>query len=150
MMSGTGTAPETPTAQIFTTTTKVRFAHTDPAGIIFYPRYFEMLNQVMEDWFADGLGYSFRELVLEHGMGVPAVHVDAEFVSPSELGDVILFSLVVEDIGRSSCRVRVIGRVGDEIRVKMRLTVVHAAMRERSSALWPDALRARMELFRSS
>ena len=26
---------------------KVRFQHCDPAGIVFYPRYFEMLNSVV-------------------------------------------------------------------------------------------------------
>ena len=28
----------------------VRFAHCDPAGIVFYARYFEMINGVVEDW----------------------------------------------------------------------------------------------------
>lgn len=146
-MSDTVAPQSTATAKVFTTTAKVRFAHTDPAGIIFYPRYFEMLNQVMEDWFADGLGYSFRQMVVKEGNGVPAVQVEAEFISPSELGDEILFSLVVEDLGRSSCRVRVVGTVDGVLRVKLRLTVVHTAMRALRSAPWPDSLRARMEQY---
>ena len=28
---------------------KVRFQHCDPAGIVFYPRYFEMLNTTIEE-----------------------------------------------------------------------------------------------------
>ena len=28
----------------FTTTRKVRFEHCDPAGIVFYPRYFAMFD----------------------------------------------------------------------------------------------------------
>ena len=31
----------------FTTQRKVRFQHCDPAGIVFYPRYFEMINSVV-------------------------------------------------------------------------------------------------------
>ncbi|MDA5194744.1 acyl-CoA thioesterase [Govanella unica] len=133
--------------KVFQALVKVRFAHTDPAGIIFYPRYFEMLNQVMEDWFADGLGYSFREMVIGDDMGVPAVHVEADFTSASTLGDDILFSLTVEHLGRSSCRVRVTGVVDGIVRVIFRLTVVYAAMKDRSSTAWPDGLRARMAEF---
>ena len=35
----------------FQISTKVRFGDVDPAGIVFYPRYFEMLNAAVEDWF---------------------------------------------------------------------------------------------------
>ena len=33
----------------------VQFAHCDPAGIVFYARYFEIINEVVEDWFEDAL-----------------------------------------------------------------------------------------------
>ena len=35
----------------------IRFRHCDAAGIVFYPRYFEMMNDLVEDWFAElGMG----------------------------------------------------------------------------------------------
>ena len=37
-----------------------RGAHTDPAGIVFYPRYFEMINAQVEDWFTGPLGCDFE------------------------------------------------------------------------------------------
>ena len=36
----------------FATEILVRFQHCDPAGIVFYPRYFEMISQSVEEWFA--------------------------------------------------------------------------------------------------
>src|SRR5690242_12783792 len=33
----------------------VRFGHCDAAGWVFYPRYFEMISDFVEDWFEDGL-----------------------------------------------------------------------------------------------
>jgi hypothetical protein len=33
----------------------VRFGHCDAAGWVFYPRYFEMVSDFVEDWFEDGL-----------------------------------------------------------------------------------------------
>ena len=50
---------------LFTTTVQVRFADVDPAGIVFYPRYFEMLNGAVEDWFAQQLGLDFATMHLE-------------------------------------------------------------------------------------
>ena len=39
----------------FRTAYLVRFAHCDPAGIGFYPRYFDLFNSAVEDWFQTGL-----------------------------------------------------------------------------------------------
>ena len=38
----------------FTLTHTVRFGDCDPAAIVFYPRYYEMLNATIEEWFALG------------------------------------------------------------------------------------------------
>lgn len=132
---------------VFESEIRVRFAHTDPAGILFYPRYFEMVNQVMEDWFEQALGYSFRTMTTEQKMGIPAVHVEADFRSPSELGDRIRFTLVVEELGRSSCRVRIIGAVDGVERLTARLTVAFASMAERKARSWPTEIKRRIEDF---
>ena len=39
----------------------VEWGDCDPAGIVFYPRYLEMFNNLVEDWFCDGLKLSFAE-----------------------------------------------------------------------------------------
>ena len=39
----------------FTYEEKVLFRHCDPAGIVFFPRYFEMINDCVEYFFADTL-----------------------------------------------------------------------------------------------
>lgn len=31
----------------------VRFGHCDAAGWVFYPRYFELISDFVEDWFKD-------------------------------------------------------------------------------------------------
>ena len=33
----------------------IRFTHTDPAGYVFFPRYFDMLQAVAEEWFENSL-----------------------------------------------------------------------------------------------
>ena len=69
----------------FETQVKVRFAHCDPAGIIFYPRYFEILNGVVEDWFDQALGYSFSQLMRLHDLATPMVEVRTKFLNPCRL-----------------------------------------------------------------
>ena len=31
----------------------VRFEHCDAAGIMFYPRFFALVNEMVEEWFAE-------------------------------------------------------------------------------------------------
>jgi 4-hydroxybenzoyl-CoA thioesterase len=43
---------------LFSINQKVLFKHCDPAGIVFYPRYFEMINDCVEAFF-DEIGTPF-------------------------------------------------------------------------------------------
>ncbi|HEY6870325.1 MAG TPA: acyl-CoA thioesterase, partial [Novosphingobium sp.] len=80
----------------------VRFAHVDAAGIVFYPRYFEMLNAAVEDFFAREVGVDFAEMHLVRKLGVPTVSLNTTFVAPSRLGEMLEFRLTVKKVGRSS------------------------------------------------
>jgi acyl-CoA thioesterase FadM len=41
-------APPLPPEGAFTVTQPICFSHTDPAGIVYFPNYFDMCNAVME------------------------------------------------------------------------------------------------------
>ncbi len=95
----------------------VRFTHTDPAGFVFFPRFFEMFQTSVEDWFNNGLGVDYAQLILEQGIGWPTAHTECDFKKPCKLGEQIEFSLDVIKLGRSSLTVRFTGRVGGEVRL---------------------------------
>ena len=95
----------------FVARTPVRFAHVDPAGIVFYPRYFEMLNGAVEDWFAS-MGFDFRHLHQTLGLGAPTVRLEVDFKAPSRLGDALDFTLSVDRASARSCTLRVRMRCG--------------------------------------
>ncbi|MEX6724009.1 acyl-CoA thioesterase [Parapedomonas caeni] len=124
----------------------VRFRDCDPAGIVFYPRYFEMVNDVVEDWFREALGYDFHHIHVELKLGTPTVHLEVLFKRPSMIGDMLTFWLTVADLGNSSVRVRIHARCGDELRFSVTPTLVHTDMRRvpPGSLPWPEAVRARM------
>lgn len=103
---------------------QIRFQHCDPAGIVFYPRYFEMVNQMVEDWFAECLGLPFQTMHLEQGLGVPTVHVACDFVRASRIGDVLTFNLRLVDVGRKSFRLEVVAGRSGETRLKATVTLV--------------------------
>ncbi|AJP70799.1 acyl-CoA thioesterase [Sphingomonas hengshuiensis] len=125
----------------YRTSMKVRFAHCDPAGIVFYPRYFEMLNSVVEDWFAEELGADFASLHLDRHLGVPTVRLETEFSAPSRLGDILDAALSVQKVGTSSCAVRVVFASGGEQRLAVSLVLVAIDMRTGKSQPWPADLR---------
>ncbi len=124
---------------------QIEFNHCDPAGIVFYPRYFEMTNSVVENFFADVVGRSFAAMHRGASNGVPTVRIEADFMAPAYLGDKILFSLVIAKLGRTSARVVIEGRTGDALRMRAALTLVWTS--EMRAAPWPQALRVRMETF---
>lgn len=55
----------------------IRFQHCDPAGIVFYPQYFVLFHEVIEDWFYNGLQLKFAELIVEKRLGAPTVDIRA-------------------------------------------------------------------------
>ena len=80
----------------------IRFSHCDPAGIVYFPRFFDLLHHAMEDWFTHGLGERFSALVMEKGLGTPTVATHCEFVSPARFGDVLRIELSILRLGNAS------------------------------------------------
>ena len=134
------------TGQVFTTGRRVRFADCDAAGIVFFPRYFEMLNGVVEDWFAGPLQASFRELHLNRHVSVPTAAVEARFIAPSRLEDELTFALTVTKLGGASCGLRHRISAGEQLRFEATQTLVHVGASMKPEP-WPDALRARIAPF---
>lgn len=132
--------------QTFTTTRRVRFADCDAAGIVFFPRYFEMLNGVVEDWFAGPLGASFRELHLDRGVSVPTAAVEARFMAPSRLEDDLTFALAVTKLGGASCSLRHRITSGDQLRFEATQTIVFVGASLKPEP-WPEPVRARIAAF---
>jgi len=134
------------TGQVFTVDRRVRFADCDAAGIVFFPRYFEMLNGVVEDWFAGPLQASFRELHVNRHVSVPTAAVEARFIAPSRLEDELTFALTVTKLGGASCGLRHRISANGQLRFEASQTIVYvgAAL---TPEPWPDALRARIAPF---
>lgn len=86
--------------QPFIKTEKIRFKHVDYAGIVFYPRFLEMLNDLVEDWFDEALDRPFSEI--HETNGIPTVDLKVQFKNAARLGQVLQKKLWVKNIGFAS------------------------------------------------
>jgi 4-hydroxybenzoyl-CoA thioesterase len=125
----------------------IRFHHCDPAGIVFYPQYFVLFNELVEDWFNAGLGIDFARYHTEERHGIPMAHVECDFVAPSKIGEVLDFCLSVEKIGTSSLTLAVEARAGAAVRVRATLVVVQASLETMRAVPFSPELRAKLARF---
>jgi len=122
----------------FTFPQKVLFRHCDPAGIVFYPRYFEMINDCVEAFFAK-IGFPFE--AIHKTAGVPTAQIETRFSAPSRHGDELLLSLAVKQIGRSSLRIEIDAWAGDECRFSCTSVLVYINDIGRATS-WPNELKS--------
>lgn len=132
---------------LFTKTKNVRFSHCDPAGIVFYPRYAELCNEVVEDWFREALDVDFHVLHEKLRLGVPAVRLEVDYLRPSIYGDTLAFTLAVLEIGNASMTLSVVACANGEERVRIRLKVVMMSMDTMRAVKIDDDWRARFAAF---
>ena len=126
---------------------QIEFNHCDPAGIVFYPRYFEMVNSVIENFFADVIGRSFASMHNEGATnGVPTVAMEAVFQRPSRLGDRVRFTLRVERVGGSSVKMGIEGHGPEGLRLKVGMTL--AWIDRMKAAPWPAEMRVALESYK--
>jgi len=84
----------------FTKQEKIKFKYIDYAGIVFYPRFLEMLNDLVEDWFEEALDRPFSKM--HETNGIPTVDLKIQFKNPARLGEVLTKKLWVKDLGFAS------------------------------------------------
>jgi len=124
----------------FTRDLIVRFEHCDAAGLIFYPRFFGLVNETVEDWFAS-LDHSFKSLHVDDRKGVPTVRFDCEFVGPVRIGDRLHQQLGVDSIGNSSLNLKHIASIGDRTVARFDQTIVFTDLASVRAEPWPADLR---------
>lgn len=98
--------------QVFCKEEKIRFKHTDFAGIVFYPRFLEMLNDLVEDWFEEALDRPFSKI--HETNGIPTVDLKIQFKNAARIGEIITKKLWVNELKNSSitCKFEFINQKG--------------------------------------
>ncbi len=105
--------------------TRIEWCHCDPAGIIFYPRYFEMFDISTTMLLERALGMNKIDYLKTYRFaGHPVVETRARFRSPTRFGDEVVIESALAACGRSSFKIQhrlskgsVLAAEGSETRV---------------------------------
>ncbi|HET6157683.1 MAG TPA: thioesterase family protein [Dongiaceae bacterium] len=127
----------------------LRFGDCDPAGIAYFPRYFDLLNSVVEDWWGT-MGVPWKILFGERRIGLPTVRFEVEFRAPAFLGDELLFALAITRIGKKSVDLDHTVRRDNAILWQATQILVATSLDTHRSITWPDDLRAALTSFQEA
>jgi len=126
----------------------IRFSHCDPAGIVFYPQYLVLFNQLVEDWFNEGLRVPYAQMIGERRIGLPIVRLDCDFRAISRMGETVTFGLSVMRAGGKSLSLAVDCRGGDgELRVRAQKVLVFTDLDTHQSRAIPCDVRRALQPF---
>lgn len=142
-------AREPAPANAFRSRHLVRYAHCDPGERVYFARFFDMFNAVLEDWFAEGLGCAWGAelMVPPRDLRVPSLVIDAEFVRACVLGEMLEFELWVKRLGRSSFDLALAASVRGELRLRATWTLCTISFATMRAVPLPDDLRGGMSRF---
>lgn len=134
-------------AALWSVRVPVRFRHCDPAGIVFTPRYFEMLTEAMEQFFTDRLGFDYYALIGERRLGLGYAHASCEFLRPSRMGEVLEVVVLLSRVGRSSYAVTLpVFKDGAEV-VRGHLVTVTTSLDTMRPCAIPDDVRGALRRY---
>ena len=134
-------------AKAFARERLIRFSHCDPAGIVYFVNFFDMVGGVVEDWFRDAVELPFQEMHLERRIGFPIVNTGCEFFRPAHLGDTLRLELAISKLGRSSIEFLVRGSVGGEEKFRAKHKVALVSLDSWRALPIPADMRAKMQPF---
>ena len=120
---------------------KVLFRHCDPAGIAFYPRIFEMINDAVEAMFSDCLDWPFEAMHPFHA--VPTAAMNIRFQAPCRHGDRLELRLTIKELGASSLALNTKALAGEGLRFEADQTLVCVGADTRP-ARWPETVRQKI------
>jgi YbgC/YbaW family acyl-CoA thioester hydrolase len=122
---------------------EVRFEDVDPAQIVFFARFLSYAHEAMERFFGELPG-GYPRLVGERRVGMPAVHIEANFHVPLRYGDKVRIETSIARLGRRSAvfRYRMFRKQDGALSAEVRHTVVCSDMSLIASREMPDDVRA--------
>ncbi len=86
---------------------RIEWGDCDPAGIVFFPRYFEMFDAATAALFERACGMTkYQMLKAYRSAGIPLVETRARFLLPTRYGDDVTLESIITELRRSSFSVQ--------------------------------------------
>lgn len=88
---------------IYTRNSRIEWGDCDPAGIVFFPRYFAMFDSCTTGLFSKALAMTKYQFTRKYGIqGYPMVDTRARFLKATKFGDDVVIETKVTEFRRSS------------------------------------------------
>ncbi len=126
---------------------RVRFGHCDPAGIAYYPRFFEWFHDAFEAMFEAATGQSYAEILATTGAGFPAVASACDWRSPARFGDAIGVEVFVSRLGERSGTFEYRVRRDETLLATGTVKIAVLDLVSRGSRPWPESVRAALAAY---
>lgn len=127
----------------------VRFGECDPAGVVYYPVFFNWFHELMERWFEEALDVPYSQCLKKYGF--PAKETGSEFFRPCALGEELQLELFLSHMGKRSIRIEIEIFSKDVLKAKGHVVCVCIGLSKEgfqfSSAEIPAFLRDKMMKF---
>jgi len=82
---------------------RIEWGDCDPAGIVYYPRYFAMFDACTSALLERALGMTKHDYLRAYGFaGHPLVNARSRFIIPTRFGDDVSIETTVTELRRSS------------------------------------------------
>ncbi len=126
---------------------RVRFQHTDPAGIVFFANILVYCHEAYEE-FLRANGLPLEEFITRRAHSLPLGHAEATFKRPFRAGQLVTVKLSIGRVGDRSFRVEydLFGEAGEHLATAATVHVSVDKATGRSAPIDPD-LRAILEKF---
>jgi 4-hydroxybenzoyl-CoA thioesterase len=137
-------------AAAFRQAVTIRFSHCDPAGIVYFAKYFDIANGVVEDFFPAALGLDYHDIVGPRRIGLGFAHAECDFLKPGKMGDQLTCAVLVDAIGTASITLTLLGYRDGVPALAMRLVMVTTSLTTYRAVPVPDDVRAAVERYKET
>ncbi len=129
----------------FVFTRAVRFDEIDAAGFVYFPKTIALAHEALERLLEEARPGGYAGWVVGERIGLPCVHLTADFAAPLRFGDVMTVSTRVAKFGVTSVTFDVRVTRGDVECAKLEYVVACAELNGPSKQPLPPELRAALE-----
>lgn len=119
-----------------------RHGQCDPASIVYTPKFFDVFNQVIEQWFGDDIGVSYYDLLGPRRIGLGYVSTGATFFETCKMGECIEIFIDVTHVGTKSYSLTLYAIKGDKEVLRGTFTTVTTDLKTHQAIAIPEDVKA--------
>ena len=116
---------------------RIYYEDTDAAGIVYYANYLKFAERARTEWLRS-LGFNQSNLMEQNGFGFVVKHVEADFIAPAKLDDVIEIETILKSLNKASIDMIQLIKKEDKDLVSIRVTLACLNKQGKATRVIPE------------